>query len=491
MKWIYNKEDYLLIIRELGVLLMIVSVVLLFPIFVASIYGESQTYGYFLKSAAISAVLGIIFRFFPARTHFQRKHAIGLVVLAWPLVSIPSALPFYFSGTAPTFLDGYFEAISGWTTTGLTTIGANADVFYHSINFWRHLMQYLGGLGIIVMGIVVLAPLRDWEVTTELAVAAGKKYRIVPSLNNTIKIIVVMYSVFLLIGSLLFYFSGLSVFDSVCHAMAGLSTGGFSTRGASLGAYNSGAVTLVSIPIMIIGGTNFVLVYYLFSGDIKNYLEDIETKVFWSFWLLFVGSLIIWFALRHVGYSGLLDIIFMVTSALTTTGWSTIPSSAVFLQWAPLPLIAIIVSMLIGANASSTGGGIKAFRVGVMLKNILWMTKDVVMPDSMKFNRTYKHIEKKSPDDEELQHIMTFILLYFLILFVSFVIFTAFDFPIITSFYEVTSAIGTVGLSSGITSAAINPVLKIVLCVDMWLGRIEILPILYFIRYIYSNKKRF
>lgn len=491
MKWIYNKEDYLLIIRELGVLLMILSIVLLLPIVVANIYGEPHTYSYFLKSSVISGALGIIFRFFPAETNFQRKHAIGLVALAWPLVSIPSALPFYFSGTAPTFLDGYFEAMSGWTTTGLSTIGANADVFAHSINFWRHLMQYLGGLGIIVMGIVVLAPLRDWEVTSELAVAAGKKYRIVPSLNNTIKIIVVMYSVFLLISTGLFFLTGLSVFDSICHAMAGLSTGGFSTRGASLGAYNSGVITLVSIPIMIIGGTNFVLVYYLFSGDIKNYLEDIETKVFWYFWILFVSSLIIWFALRHVGYSGLLDIIFMVTSALTTTGWSTIPASAVFLQWAPLPLLAIIVSMLIGANASSTGGGIKAFRVGVMIKNIGWMTKDVVMPDSMKFNRTYKHIEKKHPDDEELQHIMTFILLYFLILFLSFVIFAAFDFPIITSFYEVTSAIGTVGLSSGITSTAINPILKIVLCVDMWLGRIEILPILYFLRYIFSNKKRF
>ncbi len=487
MKWAYHKEDYLLIIRELGILLIILAFLLLLPIAVAYIYNEPSTISPFLTSSILSGTLGVLFRLSPARTEFERKHAIALVVISWPIISIPSALPFYLNGTAPTFLDGYFEAISGWTTTGLTTIGANADLFAHSINFWRHLMQYLGGLGIIVMGIVVLAPLRDWETTSELAVAAGRKYRIVPSLNNTIKIIMGMYGIFLAAGTVLLYFSGLSFFDALCHAMAGFSTGGFSTRGASLGAFNSPWVTLTSLPIMIIGATNFVLVYYLFSGKLKDYIKDIESRVFWYFWIIFIGGLIIWFAFRNAGYSDSLDVIFMITSALTTTGWSTIPASAVFLQWAPLALIAIILSMLIGANASSTGGGLKAFRVGLMIKNIYWLTRENVMPDSLKMHKSYRHIEEKNMDYEELQHMMTFMLLYFLILFLSFIIFMIFNFPILTSFYEVTSAIGTVGLSSGITSTGINPLLKIVLCVDMWLGRIEILPTLYFMMYIYKS----
>lgn len=490
MKWIYNKEDYLLLIRELGLLLLLVSGMLLIPLIVAFIYGEGSAYRPFIYSSLISAGLGLLLRLAPGRTRFERKHAIGLVVFSWPLISIPSALPLYLSNTAPTFLDAYFEAVSGWTTTGLSTIGANADLFLQSINFWRHLMQYFGGLGIIIMGIVVLVPLKDWEVTSELAVAAGKQYRIVPSLNNTLKIISLMYLVLLAVGSIAYYFSGLGSFDAVCHTMAGLSTGGFSTRGASVGAYNMLPVTLVSIPIMILGGTNFVLLYYLLRGDLKQYLPDIETKVFWILWMIFCGSLILWTLFGGGIEMDIPDILFMITSALTTTGWSTTPAQAVFLQWAPLGLLFIIVSMLVGANSSSTGGGIKAYRVGLIIKNIFWITKDVVTPDSLVKTKRYRHLQNKLADDTLLQSIMTFIYLYGLILFISFVIFTVYGYPIIESFYEVTSAIGTVGLSSGITSLGLETLPKIILIVNMWLGRIEILPVLYFIRYVSIRTKR-
>ncbi|MFW6176701.1 MAG: potassium transporter TrkG [Thermoplasmatota archaeon] len=183
------------------------------------------------------------------------------------------------------------------------------------------------------------------------------------------------------------------------------------------------------------------------------------------------------------------DILFMITSALTTTGWSTTPAQAVFLQWAPLGLLFIIVSMIIGANSSSTGGGIKAYRFGLIIKNIFWITRDMVTPDSLVKNKRYRHLQNKLADDTLLQSIMTFIYLYALILFVSFVIFTIYGYPIIDSFYEVTSAIGTVGLSSGITSLGLETLLKIILIVNMWLGRIEILPVLYFIRYVSIKTK--
>ncbi|MEF8832500.1 MAG: TrkH family potassium uptake protein [Candidatus Thermoplasmatota archaeon] len=414
---------------------------------------------------------------------FERKHAIGLVVLAWPLVSLPSALPFYLTGTAPTYLDAFFEAISGWTTTGLTTIGGNADLFLHSINFWRHLMQFIGGFGIIAMGIIVLVPLSNWENTADLAVAAGRKYRIVPSLSNTIKIIAVMYMGLLGLSTALFYISGLGWFHSLNHAMAGLSTGGFSTRGGSLGAFGSNWAEIVALPIMILGSTNFVLVYYLLSANWKNYLKDIETKVFWGFLLSFIGILLIWFAVRSVSYSHPLEIIFMIVSALTTTGWNNVPASAVFLQWAPLALIFVILSMIIGANSSSTGGGLKAFRVALIIKSIIWRTEATIMPDSIVQSKKYRHIEDKYIDEEELTHVFTLISMYLIVLFFSFLIFTIFGHPILRSFYEVSSAVGTVGLSSGLTNLGLHPFLKILLCFNMWLGRIEILPILYFIRY--------
>ncbi|MFO7992457.1 MAG: TrkH family potassium uptake protein [Thermoplasmata archaeon] len=484
MRWVYHKEDYLLLIRELAILLIIVSFLLLVPLIFAFIYGESATYRPFLISSAVSAVAGTILRFVPTEAHFERKHAIGLVVTSWPVVSLPSALPFYLSGTAPTYLDAFFEAISGWTTTGLTTIGGNADLFYHSINFWRNFMQYAGGLGIIIMGIIVLVPLRDWETTSELAVAAGRKYRIVPSLRNTIKIIALMYLGLLGISTVLFYLAGMGPFDAVNHAMAGLSTGGFSTRGGSLGAYGSNLITVVSLPVMILGNTNFVLIYFLLTKRWKKYLDDVETKVFWITFIVLNAILIFWFASRGVGYSNSLDVIFMITSALTTTGWSTVPAAAVFLQWAPLALMFIIIAMLFGANSSSTGGGIKAFRVGLMAKSIIWRIEKVVLPDSVVLKRRYTHLKNKMINDDEINHLYTFITIYFIVLISSFFIFIIFGHPILTSFYEVTSAIGTVGLSSGLTNTALNPVLKIILCINMWLGRIEVLPLLYFIGYV-------
>ncbi|MFP4142926.1 MAG: TrkH family potassium uptake protein [Thermoplasmata archaeon] len=484
MRWIYHKEDYLLLLKELGLLLIIISGLLLIPLGVAYIYGERSVYSAFLYPSITSVVSGILLRFLPTKIRFQRKHAIGLVVLSWPIISIPSALPIYLTETAPTYLDAYFEAISGWTTTGLSTIGSNADLFLQSINFWRHLMQYCGGLGIIVMGIVILVPLKDWETTSELAVAAGKTYRIVPSLNNTVKIISLMYFILLGISTALFYFSGLGLFDAVNHAMAGLSTGGYSTRSASLGAYNSLPVTLVSLPIMIIGGTNFVLAYYLFSGKIKDYIYDIESKVFWIFLILFISMAFLWISLEGGREIAVSDIIFMITSALTTTGWSTVPAHVVFLQGAPLLLLLLIVSMLIGANSSSTGGGLKAYRVGLMIKNIFWMTRDMVIPDSMIKKKRYKHIRNRFANDETLQFTLTFINIYFIILFLSFLAFTILGYPIMESFYEVTSAIGTVGLSSGLTSVGLESSLKIILIINMWLGRIEILPMLYLFRYV-------
>ena len=460
------------------------------PLATAIYYQEVSLYQPFIYGVILAGSIGLFCQLVPRNANFERKHAIGLVVLAWPIISIPSALPIFLSETAPTFLDAYFEAISGWTTTGLTTIGGNADLFPQSINLWRHTMQYFGGLGIIIMGIVVLVPLKDWEMSSELAVAAGKDYRIVPSLQNTLKIITGIYLILLAIGSISYYFAGLSFFDAVCHTMAGLSTGGFSTRSASIGAYNSLPVTLVSLPIMILGATNFVLLYHLLTGDLKEYIPDIETKTFWTILGLMIVLLILWFNLRGGVDANLSDILFMITSALTTTGWNTVPAQVVFLQWAPLALLFIIVAMMIGANSSSTGGGIKSYRVGLMIKNIFWITKDMIIPDSVMINKRYRHIKKKFAEDEALQFMMTFVILYFLVLFVSFLIFAIYDYPILTSFYEVTSAIGTVGLSSGITSVGLESPLKIILILNMWLGRIEILPLLYFIRYLSIKGKK-
>lgn len=512
LNWIYDKKDYLLIIKELGLLLTMISIILLFPLFVAIFYNEQSAYQPFILASVLSALMGMImilfnniyYQFFTPfeeeEAEFNRRHAIGLVVLSWPVISFPSAIPFYLIKPGPeniSYLDAYFESVSGWTTTGLTTFGGNADIFLNSINFWRHFMQYLGGLGIIVMGVLILLPMRKWENSMDMIIATGRDYRISPSLRNTIKIISIIYLLIMALGALLFFISGMPPFDSLCHSMAGLSTGGFSVRSDSLMAYNSAAITIASFPIMIIGNTNFVLVYYLLRGKIKTYLKDIESKVFWSLLILFIISFYSWYAYVNGGlffsfdvnsYPGFIDVLFNVISALTTTGWNTIPYEAWSVGMAPFIFLIIIVSMLVGANTSSTGGGLKAMRIGIVLKSIFWEIEKIVLPRSIVLKRDYHHIEKKYAEDKDLVKIFTFIFIYLIVLLISFIIFLLHGINFSDSLFEVTSAIGTVGLSSGVTSTDLSPLLKIILCIDMWLGRIEVLPIFYFIRYMFGRR---
>lgn len=508
MRWRYTKEDILFITYELAILFLILSLVTIFPIIIALKYGESSAYYPFLIASIFSAFIGLIlrvipyiyFRFYSDFISMERKHAIGMVVLSWPLISIPSALPLYLlkpAGQNISYLDAFFEAISGWTTTGLTTFGGEADVFLHSVNFWRHFMQYLGGLGIVVMGMLILLPIRSWNDSMKLISASGRDYRIVPNLSNTVKIITIIYLVLMLLGTLLFFISGMPLFDSLCHSMSGFSTGGYSVRSDSLMAYNSAAVTIAAIPIMIIGQTNFVLIYYLIKRRFMNYLEDIESRTFWYFLIVFMvsfyalyahkeGSLLFNFTGRN--YFGFIDVIFNTASALTTTGWNTIPYTAWSGVLAPIVFLIIIVSMVIGANTSSTGGGLKALRVGVMFKSIYWQLEKIVLPKSAITSKRYQHQGEKIIKDSEIIKIYVFVFIYFLVLFISFIIFLLYGYGFFESFFEVTSAIGTVGLSSGVTSVGLEPTLKIVLCINMWLGRIEVLPIFYFIRYLLGRK---
>ncbi len=508
MLWSYDKDDYFYLMSELAILLFLTGIVMFLPLIVAVIYGEQSAYIPFLAGSLLAFLMGALFRIFSSlyfkyyseKVSLERKHAIGMVVLAWPLASFPSAVPYYLinPGTENiSYLDGFFEAISGWTTTGLTTFGGEADMFLHSVNFWRHLTQYLGGLGIVVMGLLVLMPLRDWESTTELISASGRDYRIAPSLLNTVQIIAAIYFFLMLAGTLLFYSSGMPLFDSFCHSMSGFSTGGFSVRSDSLMAYNSASIALAALPIMVIGNTNFVLIYYLLSRRIKTYFKDIESKVFWALLIMFIISFYAWYVyqegdllFRFTGrnYAGIIDVLFNVISALTTTGWNSVPYRVWSGLAAPFVFLIIIISMIVGANTSSTGGGLKAMRVGVMLKTIYWQIEDIVLPSSAIKKKRYHHLAEKHVENKDIIKIFVFVFLYFIILFISFIIFILYGYGFFEGFFEVTSAIGTVGLSSGVTAVKLEAPLKIILSINMWLGRIEVLPLFYFIRYLLGRK---
>ncbi|MFQ5976056.1 MAG: TrkH family potassium uptake protein [Candidatus Hydrothermarchaeales archaeon] len=404
-----------------------------------------------------------------------------MTALAYMVVPAFSTIPLL--SLSPTFLDAFFETVSGWTTTGLSTIASNADSFPKSINLWRHLMQYLGGLGIVVFSLVILARARTGVQSTIFYSAEGREDRIAPSIVSPVRAMWGIYLMLLVFATGALYFVGMSWFDALCHAMAGLSTGGFSTHSNSIFFYKSFLIEVTTIIIMVIGSINFALHYAIITGNFKELVRNIETRTFTIMLAILSVPTILWLALTNKYSSFFLTFrqgFYTVVSALTTTGWMSELTENLHAKWAPLALVIVGIAMTIGANAGSTGGGIKCLRFGLIIKSIGWKIKDSLLPKDAVVVRKFHHIKDHVVTEKQLFEVFIMVFAYIILLIISTLITAAYGFPLSQSIFESASAIGTVGLSVGITSATMPVILKIVYIIDMWAGRLEVIPILIF-----------
>jgi trk system potassium uptake protein TrkH len=476
------------ILHFTGNTLMLLAVAILIPIIVAIIYNEPRYIAPFLYSSIISAVIGFsLAKLFKAEMKMTLKSAMIFSTVIWLIACALGALPYYFAGEL-SYLNAYFEAMSGFTTTGFSMF-PNLDAVSYTIHFWRGFTQWIGGLGIIFL---LLALLRSTGVDVmRLYFAEGRVERLRPSIKHSTRIIVYIYLLFTVIAIVLFLIAGMPLFDSIFHAFTALSTGGFGMHNTSVLFYNSVWVEIAAMIVMMIGATNFALHYTVLKGNWKEYFKDIETKVAYS--LIILSTILVTFALYNnqvYGNDLLLNFrfaLFQMVSAVTTTGLQTAFYPDLLAKWIGLGTFLITIIMIIGAGSLSTGGGIKWLRFGVLLKGILWQVKSFILPGKAVMAKKIHHVTELSITEDVLRITGAFVFTYFVVYITSVIIVLIYYPDISRVIFEVASALSNVGLSSGIVTADSPAVVKIVFIINFWMGRLEIWPVLLFITITINN----
>ena len=415
------------------------------------------------------------------------KSAMIFSTIIWLIACALGALPYYFAGEL-SYLNAYFEAMSGFTTTGFSMY-SNLDAVSFTMNFWRAFTQWIGGLGIIFL---LLALLRSTGADVmRLYLAEGREERLVPSIKHSTRIIVYIYLFFTAIAISLFLLAGMPVFDSVFHAFTALSTGGFGMHNTSLLFYNSVWIEIAAMIVMMIGATNFALHYTVLKGNWKEYFKDIETKV--AFSLIIISTILVTFVLYNnqvYGNDLLLNFrfaLFQMVSAITTTGLQTAFYPDLLAKWIGLGTFFLTILMIIGAGSLSTGGGIKWLRFGILLKGISWQVKSFILPGKAVMAKKIHHVTELKITDDILRITGAFVFTYFVIYIISVIIVLIYYPDISRVIFEVASGLSNVGLGSGIITPDSPALVKIVFIVDFWMGRLEIWPVLLLIAITINN----
>lgn len=465
-----NIDDLRSIINQLGILFVVLGIIEIVPALAALYYEESIEP--FLFTSVFLIVFGSLISFvIKKEKEMETRHAIVAVVLIYVLSAFFGAIPFlYYNLLSP--LDAIFEVVSGFTTTGLTTF-LDVESLPKSILFWRSFMQWIGGIGIVVLMITVLETPGMSAYRFYHAEARAEKIK--PRVISSIKLIWWIYLLYTLVGVFLFYVAGMSIFDAVNHTMTILSTAGFSTKNASIGAYNSLKIELVAVFIMFLGAINFYTHYKFLTGSRKEALKNIELKFILIVSL--IGTFLLFLRIGDVYKS-----LFQAATAITTAGVSTM--SVASLDDFSKSLLSLL--MVFGANADSTGGGVKSIRIIITLGALYWYILQAILPERAV---VVKKIGGSEIGDEIIYAAEFFTVIYLIVLSLSSLSLMFLGYKSADAVFEVSSAMGNIGLSVGITHPSASVFAKLILIIDMLLGRLEIIPFFIFLGAVFYRKR--
>ncbi len=473
--------QFFIFARLIFIILAIVGLSLIFPIITALSCGEKGTISSFLIPLAISVLVGTIFYFAGKKTKvkFSTRSVFAFVALAWISISVFGALPLMLSGVIPAFHDALFESVSGFSTTGASIL-TDIEAVPRSINLWRCQMHWLGGMGVIALTVALLPLLGVGSFQLIKAESTGpEKGQITPKMANTAKTLWFLYTGFTLAQIIALKICGLDFIDSVCHAFSTLGTGGFSTRSASIGAYNSLSVEIVCTVFMFLAGINFSLYFYIITGKFDEVKKNSELKAYVSifFICIFVIAIIL---IPHYGsfakalrYSS-----FQVASIITTTGYAT----ADYEQWPQAAQFFLFVLFFTGGCSGSTSGGFKIIR-WVVLKKQAWNEMLRMLHPHGIFTVS---LNQKAGRKDLVFNVAAFTFVYFALLFISTMISTFCGLDIFTGFTASLSMIGSIGPAFGSLGptesfAVIPPFLKYWYCFAMIAGRLELYNLIIFL----------
>lgn len=460
-------------------MLLVCEALFMIPSLAVAAYYQGADIVAFGLSIAITGLVGVPLTFIrvPKKLIYARD-GFAIVALGWILMSLFGSLPFYITGTIPSFIDCFFETVSGFTTTGASILTHIEDL-PRGILFWRSFTHWVGGMGVIVLTLAILPSIGSGSVQMLNAESPGPMPgKIVPKVAESAKILYGIYIVITIIEIILLRISGLSLYDSAVHTFGTVGTGGFSNMNSSVGSYNNLAAEIIITVFMFMCGANFALYYQMLKGDLKAPFRDREFRFYSGVVILSIvlitinlyGSNIfgsIWESLRHSS--------FQVVSIISTTGYS----STNFETWGMFSKTILFMLMFVGGCSGSTGGAIKNIRFLLLFKVMKRELLQIIHPKAVYTIR----IGNETVDEDTISEVLGFFFMY-IIIFIGAVLVVSLDnLDWATTITSVAATLGNIGPGFGIVGAmgnysTLSDLSKIILSMCMLIGRLEIYPIL-------------
>ncbi len=430
-------------------------------------------------SSVLTLLVGFVMRMATKESkngEIKKRDGYLIVVLGWLSMALFGTLPYLLSGAIPNVSNAFFETMSGFTTTGATIL-QEIEGLPEGILFWRSMTQWIGGMGIIVLTVAILPMLGIGGMELFVAEAPGPtKDKIHPRIKETAKRLWAIYVGLTLAETIILLFCGMSFYDAINHALTTNSTGGFSTKNASIAGFNSPVIEYVIVIFMFLAGTNFTLLYFGLKGKIKHFWKNDEFK--WYLMAVIGLTVVLTPFVWHYSDSGFgkafRDTLFQVVSMITTTGYA----SADFMLWGPLVVFVFFLLLFSGASAGSTSGGMKIVRIVLLMKNGFLEFKRRLHPKAV----IPVHLNKEAVSNNIIYNLLAFVFLYMFTFVIGSIVLTAFGVPFLESISAVATSVGNVGpgietLGPTGNFSAIHDGAKWVLSFLMLMGRLELFTV--------------
>jgi len=468
--------NYRVVCNILGKVLLAEAILLVFPLAAGLWYDESIRP--FLWTMLPLLILGGgLNSVKPRRNDLFAREGFVVVGLSWLLMSAFGALPFVLSGDIPRYIDALFETVSGFTTTG-SSILTDVEAMSRGCMFWRLFTHWVGGMGVLVFIAAILPISGDHYIHVMRAEVPGPTVsKLVPKARKTARILYLIYLALTVLELVFLLFGGMSFYDALLHAFATAGTGGFSTRAASIGAFDSVYIDVVISTFMLLFGCNFNLFYLLLLGQGLAALKSEELRVF----LAIIAFSVLTIALNVMGSvggfaQGLRYAYFQVTTIISTTGFATCD----FDKWPELSRWILVLLMFVGGCAGSTAGGLKVSRIIILFKSYLYELKQLILPTRVK--RIW--FEGKAVSDQTVRSVLVYFQTYMFIIGLSVLLLTLDGHDLVTNLTASIACISNIGPGLNLVGPAGNFAFfsvpsKLVLILEMLLGRLEIFPVLF------------
>jgi len=473
------------------------------PLLTSLLLGEWSPVIDFAISMSVSVTFGCLLMIFGRRaktdgTQVDWKYGFIIAALSWILLMFLCSVPYLLSGHTNSLLDGCFDVMSGFTTTGLV-LTQDLDHLSVGLNMWRHMLTFIGGQGMVVLALSFLG--RQAGGAYKMYCGEGKDIKLLPNVKDTARIIWKISLIYLGVGTLALWicgmFIGLSPLNAFFHGLfifeSAWSTGGFAPTTQNMMFYHSFAYEVITVVFFVLGSFNFGLHYAVWRGGKKELFKNIETQSFF-----FSSFILCALAVVKLSQSGIYTnavsvfrrVVYNLLSAHTTTGFGTVYARQFASDWGDFGVLILIIAMLIGGSACSTAGGFKGLRVGIVVKGIVSDIRKILAPERTIRISKYHHIKDITLDDATVKAAALIIVCYVGLFAITALLGTFCGYSLMDSAFESASVTGNVGLSIGVTSASMPAVLKLMYILAMYLGRLEFLSVFALIGFVIGGVKK-